>query len=82
MLNYKFNITDNINVSGIARGNEENYYNSIFYASTEGGLGKRWIIYFINSKFPIIPPDENEYTTVDFQCLCNKHLLISISFSI
>ena len=40
MLNYKFNITDNINISGIAGGNvRRNYYNSI-YASTEGGLEK------------------------------------------
>lgn len=64
MLNYKFNITDNINVSGIAGGNvRRNYYNSI-YASTEGGLEKDGLYALANSKFPIIPPDENEYTTV------------------
>ena len=64
ILNYKFNITDNINVSGIGGGNvRRNFYNSI-YASTEGGLEKDGLFALANSKLPIIPPDENEYTTV------------------
>ncbi|HFK5584539.1 TPA: SusC/RagA family TonB-linked outer membrane protein [Elizabethkingia anophelis] len=63
-LNYKFDITDKINVSGIVGGNvRRNYYNSI-YASTEGGLETPGIYALSNSKLPIIPPDENVYTTV------------------
>lgn len=64
ILNYKFNITDNISVSGIAGGNVRRNFSSSIYASTEGGLEKEGLFALANSKLPIIPPDENEFTTV------------------
>ncbi|WP_313100744.1 SusC/RagA family TonB-linked outer membrane protein [Epilithonimonas sp.] len=62
-LNYKFNITDNINVSGIAGGNiRRNYYNSI-YASTEGGLVVPGIYAVSNSVLSPLAPAETLWTT-------------------
>lgn len=61
--NYKFNITDNINVSGILGGTvRRNYYNSI-YATTEGGLVLRGIYSLANSAAPTLAPSETEWTT-------------------
>ena len=61
--NYKFNITDDINVSGVIGGNiRRNYYNSI-YASTEGGLVVPGIYAISNSAAPTLPADETLYTT-------------------
>ncbi|WP_028122462.1 SusC/RagA family TonB-linked outer membrane protein [Epilithonimonas tenax] len=58
-LNYKFDVTDNINVSGIAGGNiRRNYYNSI-YASTEGGLVVPGIYAVSNSVLAPLAPAEN-----------------------
>lgn len=62
MVNYKFDITDNINISGVLGGNiRRNYYNSI-YASTEGGLVVPGIYALSNSKKAPLSPDETEYT--------------------
>lgn len=63
-LNYKFDITDHINVSGIVGGNVRRNYSNSIYASTEGGLETPGIYALANSKLPILPPDENVYTTV------------------
>ncbi len=61
--NYKFNITDNINVGGILGGTiRRNYFNSL-YGSTEGGLVLRGIYSLSNSAAPTLAPAENEYTT-------------------
>ncbi|MBK1897990.1 SusC/RagA family TonB-linked outer membrane protein [Chryseobacterium paridis] len=63
MVNYKFDITDNINVSGVVGGNiRRNHYNST-YASTEGGLIVAGIYALSNSKKAPLATDENEYTT-------------------
>lgn len=62
MVNYKFDITDNINLSGVVGGNiRRNYYNSI-YASTEGGLIVPGIYALSNSKKAPLAADETEYT--------------------
>ncbi|RRQ47034.1 SusC/RagA family TonB-linked outer membrane protein [Chryseobacterium sp. SC28] len=62
-LNYKVDITDNINVSGIAGGNiRRNYYNSI-YASTEGGLVVPGIYAVSNSVYAPLAPAETVWTT-------------------
>ncbi|AZA48548.1 SusC/RagA family TonB-linked outer membrane protein [Chryseobacterium carnipullorum] len=62
MVNYKFDITDNINLSGVVGGNiRRNYYNSI-YASTEGGLIVPGIYALSNSKKAPLAEDETEYT--------------------
>ncbi|PZU90173.1 MAG: SusC/RagA family TonB-linked outer membrane protein [Chryseobacterium sp.] len=61
--NYKFNITDDINVSGIVGGNiRRNYLNSI-YASTEGGLVVPGLYSLGNSANPTLAPAETEWTT-------------------
>lgn len=63
MVNYKFDITDNINVSGVVGGNiRRNYMNSV-YASTEGGLVVPNIYALSNSVKPTLASDENEFTT-------------------
>lgn len=63
MVNYKFDITDNINISGVVGGNiRRNYFNSV-YASTEGGLVVAGIYALSNSKKPPLASDETEYTT-------------------
>ncbi len=60
--NYKFDITDNINVSGILGGTvRRNYYNSL-YATTEGGLVIRNIYSLGNGAAPGLAPSETEYT--------------------
>ncbi|SEH27751.1 SusC/RagA family TonB-linked outer membrane protein [Chryseobacterium culicis] len=62
MANYKFDITDNINVSGVVGGNiRRNYLNSI-YASTEGGLVVPGIYSLANSVKPTLAPEEDQYT--------------------
>ncbi len=61
--NYKFDITDNINVSGILGGTvRRNFYNSI-YATTEGGLVLRNLYSLSNSAAPTLAPAETEWTT-------------------
>jgi len=61
--NYKFDITSDINVSGIVGGNiRRNYYNSI-YNSTEGGLVVPHVYALGNSALPMLTSDENVYTT-------------------
>lgn len=63
MLNYKFDITDNINVSGVLGGNiRRNNYNSI-YSSTEGGLVVPGLYSLSSSAKPNLAPDETQYTT-------------------
>ena len=63
MANYKFNITEDINVSGVVGGNiRRNHYNSI-YASTEGGLVVPGIYSLSNSVQSVLAPSETLYTT-------------------
>ncbi|GAA5097147.1 SusC/RagA family TonB-linked outer membrane protein [Chryseobacterium ginsengisoli] len=58
-LNYKFDITDDLNVSGIVGGNVRRNLSDNVYASTEGGLATPGLFAISNSASPIIPPDEN-----------------------
>jgi len=61
--NYKFDITDNINVSGVLGGTiRRNYYNSL-YATTEGGLVLRNLYSLSNTAAPTLAPAETEWTT-------------------
>ncbi|MBQ0151321.1 MAG: SusC/RagA family TonB-linked outer membrane protein, partial [Chryseobacterium sp.] len=63
MANYKFNITDDINLSGVVGGNiRRNYLNSM-YASTEGGLVVRGLYSLSNSAKPNLAPAEDEWIT-------------------
>lgn len=63
MVNYKFDITDDINVSGVVGGNiRRNYFNSV-YASTEGGLVIAGIYALSNTKKAPLASDENQFTT-------------------
>lgn len=57
--NYKFEITDNIDVSGVVGGNvRRNYYESE-YASTEGGLIVPGLYALSNSKGSVLPAVES-----------------------
>lgn len=63
MMNYKFKLSNDINVQGILGGNvRRNTYNSI-YASTEGGLVIPYLYSLGNSQGIPLDPDENQYTT-------------------
>ncbi|ASE62735.1 SusC/RagA family TonB-linked outer membrane protein [Chryseobacterium indologenes] len=62
MVNYKFDITDNINISGVVGGNIRRNYDSSIYASTEGGLIVPGIYALSNSKKAPLAPDENVST--------------------
>lgn len=57
--NYKFNITEDLNVSGIAGGNVRRNTIDNVYMSTEGGLSKPGLFAISNSVRTILPPDEN-----------------------
>lgn len=57
--NYKFDITQDLNVSGIFGGNVRRNLNDDVFASTEGGLATPGLFAISNSADPIIPPDEN-----------------------
>ncbi|UKB83315.1 SusC/RagA family TonB-linked outer membrane protein [Chryseobacterium sp. MEBOG06] len=57
--NYKFNITTDLNVSGIAGGNVRRNLIDNIYMSTEGGLSKPGLFAISNSVRTILPPDEN-----------------------
>lgn len=58
-LNYKFDITTDLNVSGIVGGNVRRNLIDNVYASTEGGLATPGLFAISNSANPIISPDEN-----------------------
>lgn len=58
-LNYKFDITSDLNVSGIVGGNVRRNLVDNVYASTEGGLATPGLFAISNSASPIIAPDEN-----------------------
>ncbi len=63
MVNYKYDITSNINISGVVGGNiRRNDYTSI-QASTEGGLTIPGLYTLSNSKAAVLAPKENQYTT-------------------
>ncbi len=63
LLNYKFDLTDEINLSGVVGGTiRRNYYNSI-YASTEGGLVVPGLYSIANSASTPLAPSENVWTT-------------------
>ncbi|ASK30627.1 SusC/RagA family protein [Chryseobacterium sp. T16E-39] len=56
--NYKFDITPDLNVSGIVGGNvRRNLIDNVF-ATTEGGLSKPGLFAISNSVRTILPPDE------------------------
>jgi hypothetical protein len=62
-VNYKFDITDNIGISGVVgANNRRNNYSSI-YNSTEGGLTVPGLYNLGNSKSPVLAPLETEYRT-------------------
>lgn len=63
MANYKFDITDNINISGVLGGNIRRNTFSDIYASTEGGLVVPGIYALGNSVKSPLAPLENQYTT-------------------
>ena len=56
--NYKFDLTDNINVSGIVGGNVRRNMMQNDYASTEGGLIVPGLYALSNSKGSVLPTDE------------------------
>lgn len=58
-LNYKFDITNDLNVSGIVGGNVRRNLIDNVYASTEGGLATPGLFAISNTASPIISPDEN-----------------------
>ncbi|MFC3755665.1 SusC/RagA family TonB-linked outer membrane protein [Chryseobacterium tructae] len=58
-LNYKFNITEDLSLSGIAGGNVRRNLIDNVYMSTEGGLSKPGLFAISNSVRTILPPDEN-----------------------
>ncbi|QOW11389.1 SusC/RagA family TonB-linked outer membrane protein [Kaistella flava (ex Peng et al. 2021)] len=61
--NYKFDLTDNINLSGIVGGTvRRNTYNSLA-ATTEGGLVLRNVYSLANGAAPALAPSETQYTT-------------------
>jgi TonB-linked SusC/RagA family outer membrane protein len=63
MANYKFDITSEINVSGVVGGNiRRNHLNSL-YASTEGGLVVPGLYSLGNSATPTLAPAETQWTT-------------------
>ncbi|QBO57982.1 SusC/RagA family TonB-linked outer membrane protein [Chryseobacterium salivictor] len=63
MASYKFDVTDNVNLSGVVGGTvRRNSYNSI-YATTEGGLVLRNIYSLANGAAPGLAPSETEYIT-------------------
>lgn len=62
--NYKFNITDDINVSGIFGGNVRRNYSDNLYASTEGGLVVPGLYSLSNTLNPVVAPAENTSTSV------------------
>lgn len=57
--NYKFDITSDLNVSGIVGGNVRRNLIDNVYMSTEGGLSKPGLFAISNSVRTILPPDEN-----------------------
>lgn len=63
MANYKYDITDGINISGVVGGNVRRNYFDYIEASTEGGLINRGIYSLENSKANVLPPYENTYST-------------------
>ncbi|MBB6331786.1 TonB-linked SusC/RagA family outer membrane protein [Chryseobacterium sediminis] len=63
IFNYKYDITPDLNISGVVGGNvRRNYYNSIS-ASTEGGLIAPKLYALGNSRGAVLDPAEDEYTT-------------------
>lgn len=63
LLNYKFDITDKINVSGVAGGNVRRNYSSSIYNSTEGGLVVPGLYSLSNSAGATLAPSESQATT-------------------
>lgn len=57
--NYKFDITPDLNVSGIFGGNVRRNLIDNVYASTEGGLATPGLFAISNTVSPIISPNEN-----------------------
>lgn len=62
--NYKFNITDDINVSGVVGGNVRRNTRDNLYASTEGGLVVPGLYSLSNSLNSVVAPAENAWRYV------------------
>src|SRR5690606_36526246 len=64
IFDYHFNLTEDIDLSGVVGGNiRRNKYYSI-YSSTEGGLIVPNLYSLSNSAEDVLPPSETEYTTL------------------
>lgn len=57
--NYKFDLSDNVNVSGVVGGNVRRNGYETEYSSTEGGLVVPGLYALSNSKDPVLPTSEN-----------------------
>lgn len=80
--NYKFDITDDINVSGIAGGSiRRNNFDS-FYASTEGGLVVPFLYSLGNTAAPTLAPAEESYVTQTNSVFASASLDIQKTFYI
>ncbi|MEH6704567.1 MULTISPECIES: SusC/RagA family TonB-linked outer membrane protein [Galbibacter] len=64
IFNYQFNLTENIDLSGLVGGNVRRNKYSNMYASTEGGLIVPNLYSLSNSASDVLPPNEDEYTTL------------------
>src|SRR5690606_25634521 len=64
IFDYHFNLTEDIDLSGVVGGNiRRNKYSSI-YSSTEGGLIVPELYSLSNSAADVLPPSESDYTTL------------------
>lgn len=58
--NYKYDITDNLDISGVIGGNVRRNHYSSDYSSTEGGLVIPNLFALSNSASPVLAPSERE----------------------
>lgn len=80
--NYKFDITEDMNISGVAGGNiRRNNFDS-FYASTEGGLVVPFLYSLGNSTAAALPPAEDQYVTQTNSLFASASLDINKTFFI
>ena len=59
--NYKYDITDKIDISGVVGANVRRNYYASDYASTEGGLAVPDLFSLSNSQGTVLPTSETEY---------------------
>ena len=74
LANYKFDLAEGLDPSGMVGGNVRRNYNTNDYTSTEGGLVKTWFILSINSASTILPTWEKFCKIGNSRCLCNSFL--------